>query len=76
MAEHDTVEAPEKFDDELGVEVEGLSVGRSIADVEKDLILATLEQYGGNKKAAADSLGVSLKTLYNRLKEYGEEGAS
>lgn len=76
MAGQDIVEAPEMFDDDLGVEVEGLSVGRSIADVEKDLILATLEQYGGNKKAAADSLGVSLKTLYNRLKEYDEEGES
>lgn len=73
MAEHDVVDAPESFDDDLHIEVEGLSVGRSIADVEKDLILATLKQYGGNKKAAADSLGVSLKTLYNRLKEYGED---
>lgn len=72
MAEHEVVDAPESFDDDLHIEVEGLSVGRSIADVEKDLILATLKQYGGNKKAAADSLGVSLKTLYNRLKEYGE----
>ncbi|MEQ8207434.1 MAG: sigma-54 dependent transcriptional regulator [Woeseia sp.] len=72
MAEGDVVDALETFDD-LHVEVEGLSVGRSIADVEKDLILATLKQYGGNKKAAADSLGVSLKTLYNRLNEYGDE---
>lgn len=71
MAEGDVVDALETFDD-LHVEVEGLSVGRSIADVEKDLILATLKQYGGNKKAAADSLGVSLKTLYNRLNEYGD----
>ncbi len=75
MAEGDVVEALETFDD-LHVEVEGLSVGRSIADVEKDLILATLKQYGGNKKAAAESLGVSLKTLYNRLNEYGEDATS
>ena len=45
-------------------------VGMSIADVERRLISATLEDVGGNKKRAADVLGVSLKTLYNRLKAY------
>ena len=45
-------------------------VGASIEDVEKRLILATLELYGGNKRKAADVLGVSLKTLYNRLNTY------
>ena len=45
-------------------------VGMSIADVERRLIGATLEEVGGNKKRAADILGVSLKTLYNRLKAY------
>ena len=42
----------------------------SIAEVERRLISATLEDVGGNKKRAADVLGVSLKTLYNRLKAY------
>jgi len=51
--------------------IEGVRAGRSIADVERDLIIATLEHFNGDKKAAATSLGVSLKTLYNRLKEYG-----
>ncbi len=45
-------------------------VGASIADVEKRLILATLELHGGNKRKAAEVLGVSLKTLYNRLNTY------
>jgi DNA-binding NtrC family response regulator len=45
-------------------------VGASIADVEKRLILATLELYEGNKRKTADVLGVSLKTLYNRLNTY------
>jgi DNA-binding NtrC family response regulator len=45
-------------------------VGASIADVERRLILATLESYGGNKRKTADVLGVSLKTLYNRLNAY------
>ncbi len=58
------------FEDDVPSNVEGLRVGRSIADVEKDLVLATLEHYGGDKKKAASSLGISLKTLYNRLKDY------
>ncbi len=51
-----------------------LKVGTSIADAEKRLILATLESHGGDKKKAAKTLGVSLKTLYNRLNSYEEEG--
>jgi DNA-binding NtrC family response regulator len=73
LAEGETLSAPDHFDNNVGADIEGLRVGRSIADVEKDLIMATLEQLKGNKKAAAASLGVSLKTLYNRLKEYGED---
>ena len=41
-----------------------------MADVERQLILATLEQCGGTKEKAAAMLGISLKTLYNRLREY------
>jgi DNA-binding NtrC family response regulator len=48
----------------------GITPGRSIRDVERDLILLTLKHYGGNKRATADTLGISLKTLYNRLNEY------
>jgi DNA-binding NtrC family response regulator len=47
-----------------------VQVGSSIADAERQLILATLEQYAGDKKKAADVLGISLKTLYNRLSVY------
>jgi len=47
-------------------------VGASIADVERRLIMATLEMHGGNKRKTADVLGVSLKTLYNRLNLYRE----
>ena len=44
--------------------------GSKVADVERLLILATLEQCGGTKEKAAAMLGISLKTLYNRLREY------
>jgi DNA-binding NtrC family response regulator len=47
-----------------------LPVGSSIADVERQLILATMERCGGNKTRAAEILGISLKTLYNKLGSY------
>ena len=50
-----------------------LRAGMSIRDVERTLIESTLEHFGGNKKMAAEALGVSLKTLYNRLGEYNAE---
>ena len=48
----------------------GLEAGRSIRDVERDLIEKTLEHFDGDKKAAAETLGISLNTLYNRLNSY------
>ncbi len=48
-------------------------VGTSLAEADRQLIFATLESCGGVKKRAADILGISLKTLYNRLEEYGEQ---
>jgi DNA-binding NtrC family response regulator len=45
-------------------------VGSTISEVERRLIMATLQQCGGNREKAAEMLGISLKTLYNRLREY------
>ena len=53
-----------------------MRVGTPIAEMERRLILATLEQCEGDKKKAADVLKISLKTLYNRLNEYRAGGAS
>jgi DNA-binding NtrC family response regulator len=50
-----------------------VEVGASIAQAERQLILATLARYGRNKEQTAAVLGVSLKTLYNRLKEFAAE---
>ncbi|MDX1644146.1 MAG: sigma-54 dependent transcriptional regulator [Thermoanaerobaculia bacterium] len=50
-------------------------VGSSIAEVEKRLIQATLEELDGNKRRTAETLGISVKTLYNRLKSYETEEA-
>jgi two-component system, NtrC family, response regulator AtoC len=48
-----------------------IAVGTPLAAIEKQVILATLERFGHQKERTAAALGVSLKTLYNRLKEYG-----
>jgi len=45
-------------------------VGYDLKELERRMILATLEHYGGDKPRAAEALGISLKTLYNRLKRY------
>jgi len=50
--------------------------GMPIADAERLLILATLEHCERDKKKAAETLGISLKTLYNRLNEYGARQAA
>jgi DNA-binding NtrC family response regulator len=47
-----------------------MAVGLPLAEVERRAILATVEQLDGDKKAAAQVLGVSLKTLYTKLKQY------
>ncbi len=48
-------------------------VGATVDEAERLLILRTLEATGQNKTRAAEILGVSLKTLHNKLKEYGRE---
>lgn len=47
-----------------------IRVGSRIEEMERRLILATLQQCGGTKEKAAEILGISLKTLYNRLRDY------
>jgi DNA-binding NtrC family response regulator len=49
-------------------------VGTNLADVERWMIFSTLQKCGGNKTRAAALLGVSLKTLYNRLNAYRAQG--
>ena len=49
-------------------------VGRTVADVERDLILDTLQHTLGNRTHAATILGISIRTLRNKLRQYGAEG--
>ncbi|HJV63862.1 MAG TPA: sigma-54 dependent transcriptional regulator, partial [Albitalea sp.] len=61
-----------------GAPVLQIRVGTPLAEIERQVTLATLEYFGRHKEKTAATLGVSLKTLYNRLKEYStvpERGA-
>ncbi len=51
------------------------AVGTPLAEAEKHMIFAALDHYDGNKKKTAEALGLSLKTLYNRLSEYRAGGS-
>src|SRR5258706_5192392 len=75
MADHEIT--PSCLPREVGGDFSGIrslnfQVGTSIEEVERRLIMATLDAHGGNKRKTADILGVSLKTLYNRLNTYRE----
>jgi len=49
-------------------------VGRTVAEVERELIIDTLQHCLGNRTHAATILGISIRTLRNKLKQYGSEG--
>jgi DNA-binding NtrC family response regulator len=53
-----------------------LGVGTTVEEAEKQLILRTLASTSNNKTRAAEILGISLKTLHNKLKEYGSNGGN
>jgi psp operon transcriptional activator len=53
-----------------------VSIGMTAAEAERRLIIATLAHFDGSKWKAAETLGLSLKTLYNRLQEYRRPGCS
>jgi DNA-binding NtrC family response regulator len=52
-----------------------LGVGTTVGEAERLLILKTLQATNNNKTRAAEILGISLKTLHNKLKEYGAQSA-
>ncbi|MAQ71479.1 MAG: sigma-54-dependent Fis family transcriptional regulator [Alphaproteobacteria bacterium] len=64
--------APEKEIKNEGA-VEGL-VGRTLSDVERDMIINTLDNCLGNRTHAAKILGISIRTLRNKLNQYKDEG--
>ncbi len=87
MIEADVISSPEQGSLALGGEdtvagraaqtAEAIShslVGKTVAEVEKDLILETLGHCLGNRTHAANILGISIRTLRNKLKQYSDEG--
>nr|WP_027390167.1 sigma-54 dependent transcriptional regulator [Chrysiogenes arsenatis] len=60
--------------DHAGSESLTVSVGTSVQDMERRLILKTLEQCQGNRTKAADLLGITSRTLLNKIKEYRAMG--
>lgn len=49
-------------------------VGRTVGDVERDLILRTLDHCGGNRTSASSILGISVRTMRNKLREFAQAG--
>lgn len=74
FADGSTVEAEDlgRLSDTRGGPTQEELVGLSLSELEKQAILATLAHCGGNRAEAARLLGVSERTIYNRLKEYGQ----
>jgi len=63
------------FDDEpLSSGKNEATLTGTISEMEKELILQTLEEFSGNKTKAAESLGISIRTLRNKLNEYNGGG--
>lgn len=58
-----------------GVGIGGM-IGKTVAEVERNLILGTLETTSGNRTKAAEILGISIRTLRNKLQQYGPAASS
>ena len=71
---HNVMPGPVKAAVESAAAVTRGLVGRTVADVERDLILDTLDHCLGNRTHAANILGISIRTLRNKLREYGSSG--
>jgi DNA-binding NtrC family response regulator len=73
-----TSEAPAAADADTGPAsggaAAGVPVGRTVAEVEQDLIIGTLKHCLGNRTHAANILGISIRTLRNKLNEYQAKG--
>ena len=69
------VEEAIRLGGEFESSVPRIAAGITIGEAERQLIYSTLAHYEGNKRATAEALGISLKTLYNRLKQYEESAA-
>ena len=56
-----------------GGESGGLEVGKTVSQMERELVLKTLEHCGDNRTRVAEMLGISVRTMHNKLNEYGQK---
>ncbi len=68
------IEVEEKIESSPVKQTDSSNVGRTIADMEQELILNTLKEVGGNRTKASEILGVTVRTLRNKLNEYKDSG--
>ncbi|MBV5271923.1 MAG: helix-turn-helix domain-containing protein [Afipia sp.] len=52
-----------------------LLIGATVEEIERELVLQTLARYEGNRTHAARVLGVSVRTLRNKIRQYSADGA-
>ncbi|EKV26555.1 Transcriptional regulatory protein flbD [Caenispirillum salinarum AK4] len=76
LARHQAAQAGAAGQGQGGAAGDGTAalVGRTVADVERDLIIETLKHTLGNRTHAANILGISIRTLRNKLKLYTDQG--
>ena len=55
-------------------EVVPLLIGSTVGEIERELVLQTLARFNGNRTRAARVLGVSVRTLRNKIRQYSAEG--
>ena len=70
---HEIIDNAEEIVDDLPVHPSNNAPLRTKNDVERDLIVQALHKYNGHRKQAADQIGISERTLYRKIKEYGLE---
>ncbi len=76
LSDGEIVDPPDFFNDFAASGPEpGVPVGTTIKELERRLILATLDHFHGDRARTAATLGISQKTLYNRLKAYERAGS-
>lgn len=76
LAQGDSIEPEDVFQHEVKAQSEsGELVGQTVAEVEQNLIINTLNHCLGNRTQAASVLGISIRTLRNKLRDYAKEGA-
>ncbi|ARP94112.1 sigma-54-dependent Fis family transcriptional regulator [Bordetella genomosp. 13] len=71
VLQHDLVPTHRTPPPDRGADSLAFAVGTQLSEAQRELISATLALHHGDKRRAAATLGISLKTLYNRLNAYG-----